>query len=148
MRKPGWLLVADFLIQTLPSHHFFVSRLFSLFSLGANINHSYVAVCLLNILLWRVVPYASYLGIQHMKSPGIRVLEVDFPPIWTNLPSELIPFLRLLLNLWGIGVGTPSIVLERVMDRRAAARTVEQRFRQSNPRALVWTKGISETRYS
>jgi len=61
-------------------------------------------------------------------------------PIWTNLASKLIPFLRLLLNLRGITVGstTPSIALERVMDRRAAARAVEQRF-QSNPRALVWT---------
>jgi len=50
------------------SHHLFVCRNSRCFFLGANIHHSYVAVCLLNILLWSIDPFASFLGVQLMKT--------------------------------------------------------------------------------
>jgi len=52
------------------SHHLCVSRAFPLSFLGANIDHFYVAACLVNILFSTFVPYtnASYLAIELMKS--------------------------------------------------------------------------------
>ena len=141
--KAGWLLVADFLIQTTFNPAIICSSPGTLTVFSGVLIFILLCSCLppqyYVLALW---PLRSTPGCPtYEKSPSNHVLEVDFPSIWTHLESKLIPFPRLLLNIRGIGVEstTHSIALERVMDRRAAARAVEQRF-QSNPRTFAWTK--------